>query len=62
MLTVEQAAQAILDVSKNARNVADTERTIDAMDNWNWTTEELEKDLEDYFFEQWEAEYFAEEM
>ena len=59
MLTVEQAAQAILDVSKNARTA---ERAIDAIDNWEWTTEELEKDLEDYFFEQWEAEYLAEVM
>ena len=60
MLTIEQAAHAILNVSKNARNVTDTERAIDAMDNWEWTTEELEKDMEDYFFEQWEAEYLTE--
>ena len=62
MLTVEQAAQAILDVLVDAHNAADTEKAIDAVDNWDWTTEELEKDIEDYFFEQWEDEYLAEGM
>lgn len=39
MLTVEQAAQAILDVLTNAHNVTDTEKAIDAIENWDWTTD-----------------------
>lgn len=36
-MTIEQATQAILNVLTDANNVTDTEKAIDAIDNWEWT-------------------------